>query len=903
MGKVIKNNIWIFLGGVLITSIVVFGLVDIFLVKAQEIKIIPNSYTGDPPTGEAGWQNSEAVFSQDLGEYATFEEFNTENSAYPSEIPAEKITVLPQEELSKEEIATPTEEITVSPEKEEIATPTEEIAVPTEEEVATPTEEITVPPEETQEGEANPISFLSSSFKIFWNKFLQFSQIKIQQSKILVNNVKNFFKNSSSIFLAQLGVREQPPTLILSDFSAFPTEERKIQNVQLRMSLAGKGVVGDKLIIDYFYQDAWQSLAEFNLENEISNAINGGYFLYALPIFGSWQDLDNLKIRFISQGTSNIRIYLDSLWLEVEYGEEEPPQLIKTKPQPMGERKDFRSDEELEFIIPQKGVWLENLIEKIKGFFQPELKTYQKILIAPNGQAAAADLILEKVGEDLQLKIKKGRNFRPGKYFVNVEISEKGQIYKLEKEFTWGVLAINTNKSIYLPNGQAFLQMAVLDEQGHTVCDADLTLEITAPDGTKTILKTGGESIQVQQQEEEIQEEEVQEETGIGEGQEQQEEQQPEEEIATPTEEITVSPEEEEIIEEDQTQNQGQDQEQQQEEQGNGGVSLGNKIKTFFGGLVNKIGESLAYLRLNISRFTASVVETKEWTTSTPGTENIIYRSSECGPDSVTYTPDYYTHYNVGGAGVYQLNLTATTKNGTYSTTDSFEVRDGIPFEIERIGPTRIYLFSMYEMKIIVKTNQDFLGEIKELVPAFFEVTTHPSAQIEILGGVKEISWQVDWKADESHELRYSFYVPDISPYLYSLGPLEIADFKEMRFWQIAVDAEVKIPIFASNPLHKCSVQPFSQTVKRGEEINYLISLTPSTQNAPFLLSLGNLPFGISATLSELSGRAPSEITLKFNVHPDTQVGSFSLMIIYQEEQNDGTLLSNLCQLNLIIEE
>ena len=110
-------------------------------------------------------------------------------------------------------------------------------------------------------------------------------------------------------------------SLELSNFSV-PEEfkENKINNVQLRASLAGKGEVGDKLIIEYYYQDSWQSLTSFDLKNEISNALNGGYFLYGLPVFENWRDLGSLKIRFTYFGRQGV--YLDSVWLEVEYGGE-----------------------------------------------------------------------------------------------------------------------------------------------------------------------------------------------------------------------------------------------------------------------------------------------------------------------------------------------------------------------------------------------------------------------------------------------------------------------------------------------------------------------------------------------------------------------------------------------------
>ncbi|MDO9028587.1 MAG: hypothetical protein Q7U68_07000, partial [Candidatus Roizmanbacteria bacterium] len=74
------------------------------------------------------------------------------------------------------------------------------------------------------------------------------------------------------------------------------------------------------------------------------------------------------------------------------------------------------------------------------------------------------------------LEIEKPRQFRPGKYHLKITDGQ-GQVV-LEQDFTWGVLAINTNKSIYLPNETANLAMAVLDEKSMMVCDAKLKLTI-----------------------------------------------------------------------------------------------------------------------------------------------------------------------------------------------------------------------------------------------------------------------------------------------------------------------------------------------------------------------------------------------------------------------------------------
>jgi hypothetical protein len=72
--------------------------------------------------------------------------------------------------------------------------------------------------------------------------------------------------------------------------------------------------------------------------------------------------------------------------------------------------------------------------------------------------------------------------------------------YTQEQDFTGGVLAINTHKSIYLPNEAASIGIAVLDSEGHMICDADVTLTITDPSNNETVLSTGNGLINVSPQ-------------------------------------------------------------------------------------------------------------------------------------------------------------------------------------------------------------------------------------------------------------------------------------------------------------------------------------------------------------------------------------------------------------------
>ncbi|MDP2730144.1 MAG: hypothetical protein Q8O55_06660, partial [Dehalococcoidales bacterium] len=233
----------------------------------------------------------------------------------------------------------------------------------------------------------------------------------------------------------------------------------------------------------------------------------------------------------------------------------------------------------------------------------------------------------------------------------------------------WGVLAINPNKSIYLPGETARLGIGVLNETGRTLCEAKITLAVTDPAGSKTILSSEN-------------------------------------------------------------------------------------------GLVQKSGQ--------------------------------------CQATSVTNVPDYLAGYKTGKAGIYKMHLEADNGNGVKSLEDSFEVRDSVPFDIERSDyPMRIYPPAEYFGKITVKANQDFTGTVEEEVPASFDVKSQNANVKSTSQNSKLIIWNVDWKKGEKYELSYSIKFPQISPEFYLVGPLRLIQsdlsdrsvlFSEARQWQIASD-------------------------------------------------------------------------------------------------------------------
>ncbi|MDO8335495.1 MAG: peptidoglycan DD-metalloendopeptidase family protein [Candidatus Saccharibacteria bacterium] len=212
---------------------------------------------------------------------------------------------------------------------------------------------------------------------------------------------------------------------------------------------------------------------------------------------------------------------------------------------------------------------------------------------------------------------------RPGSYTVKIIDADTNETVSTQ-DFTWGVLAINTNKSMYLPEELASIAIGVLDEGGRMVCDATVNLEIESPLGTISTLSTQ-----------------------------------------------------------------------------NGGI------------IVNR----------------------------------------ECLMHEVTVRPDYEASFLTGAVGRYNMKLTANTLNGTYTVNDRFEVRDTVPFDVERITATRIYPPKTYPVEMKIKANQPFRGKIIESVPHDFQISKGPDSTL---------SYSQESGISESYNIQSETNIPDL---------------------------------------------------------------------------------------------------------------------------------------------
>jgi hypothetical protein len=94
---------------------------------------------------------------------------------------------------------------------------------------------------------------------------------------------------------------------------------------------------------------------------------------------------------------------------------------------------------------------------------------------------------IERIQEGtFEIKLLKERAFRAGVYKLEVELVQDERVYVVEKEFPWGLISLNTRKSIYKPGETAEFIIVVLDEEGHSVCDANISMIVTNPNDEKT---------------------------------------------------------------------------------------------------------------------------------------------------------------------------------------------------------------------------------------------------------------------------------------------------------------------------------------------------------------------------------------------------------------------------------
>jgi hypothetical protein len=154
--------------------------------------------------------------------------------------------------------------------------------------------------------------------------------------------------------------------------------------------------------------------------------------------------------------------------------------------------------------LPQFAVALaDQKFEKVWKAEAAERKSYVESSVgnAKGDVELSVDTKFDDKSKELVVTPKTENKLKPGLYKLNVKVKTvKGEDITITQDFTWGVLAINTNKGIYLVGEDVKIGMAVLDDFGSTKCiakegkvvygTAKIWLTIKSPTGKTEKLST-----------------------------------------------------------------------------------------------------------------------------------------------------------------------------------------------------------------------------------------------------------------------------------------------------------------------------------------------------------------------------------------------------------------------------
>ncbi len=148
--------------------------------------------------------------------------------------------------------------------------------------------------------------------------------------------------------------------------------------------------------------------------------------------------------------------------------------------------------------VPTKG--LKAKVKNLKREFrQEESPTAEFSVEDENGTAEDRDMrlfldgpsgrneitgLLERTREGkFRVKLKGERQFRAGVYKLVTQIEDDEGVVESEQQFQWGLVSLNTKKSIYRSGETAEFIIVVLDQFGAGLCGADIRMAVMDPDG------------------------------------------------------------------------------------------------------------------------------------------------------------------------------------------------------------------------------------------------------------------------------------------------------------------------------------------------------------------------------------------------------------------------------------
>jgi Domain of unknown function (DUF2341) len=511
---------------VVLTLVAVFTTNSVQSNRAQDVLFGVEQTTNIFPTKvtSTGWTDTEGVFTQDLPDYALYQEFSGNNSAQlptgyiDDDVEEVQIDAVP-ESANQSSTDSGSGEDTQSEE------PSGEITAPEEPVVPEPEPE----PEPTPEPEppSEPVTFnylekLLTGVKNQASGLYPLAQLSITSSTEPTVGVDESVVEETVVDegvveeveeTTETPVEEIVPDvpgaydITLSGFDIADFDDGQfVDGMQLRISFGARTKDENPSVVPYvdvlFGDDeSLQSVGSILIDEEASNAINGGYYLFTLPSFIPVEELADSKVVLRYKGSNEELegMYLDAAWLEMntrvlsqEDLEErgvaeqlthlEAPKLSVL----LSDQLNFDRTETPIFNLryePQQNVILRGL-RKLFGQSSFEVdsisvnhKAIGHIDIEPEVTIASDGLVT------IELPTNQTKDLPPGTYEINILFNENGTEYTDTFNFQWGILTINPNKTEYEVGEVATLSIGALSPNGNTLCEAELALYVTNPEG------------------------------------------------------------------------------------------------------------------------------------------------------------------------------------------------------------------------------------------------------------------------------------------------------------------------------------------------------------------------------------------------------------------------------------
>ncbi len=700
--KILRPLVAVFLVFGVIASISPVESEFSFTRKLETINIIPGQITGN------GWENVQSIQDQDVHEDEIYQAFEKDNSAYPkkksvdeSEVVSEPLQSTPVEEESFDgesdiapsvpsEVEDPVPQIDQSESESTI-----EDVVESETEVETPSE--------TSEESAQSENSIFGLFSLLrdYSPFAQESIVETEEGQIMPNEsivdepdlpeeepvestsltgdensiTDEEVVESSTNDIPDTEVEVTAPSLdssnrsplVFEDFGIPPLASGQfISNVQLRLSLGALIDMDDKAVpptvrLEYSDGDSWEEAGSIILNGEVSNALNGGYFLFALPQILNAEDLASLKIRLTYTGEFGLddELFVDALWLEIDT-ETFDRDLLRERLLPeafsklqiphfheiLSDTLDFTRNDDPIFVLRYESQ-RNAAVRFLRTLFGRDFAEIESVTVLRKGVGVVPIVPTIDMTDDglwtIQLPSNETDSLEPGTYTIELKIDEGGKTFTDSFDFQWGLLALNPNKTEYKLGETATISLAALSPGGNTLCNADLSLYVIDP---------------------------------------------------------------------------------------------------------------LDFI------YRAPVVA-----------------SDLCNGNNVIDVADYTSQFTPTVEGEYELYLEHLSAEGEVLShiEDTFKVVKEKTISLERNGPTRIYPLAPYRMSLTVEAVNAYEGELIEQVPHDFAIT-ETDAEIRTEGDVQFLVWNIVLAAGESRTVSYQYDAPDISPFLYTVGPASLTN-------------------------------------------------------------------------------------------------------------------------------